>query len=146
MGKKNKEHKAKKAAKEEIKKQTQRVYDLFDNPMTRAAMASMTPEQIERYKIIGEEMYGNIDFAKSEVLNNAPPFLSESLAYLTEGIKSGLHISELNADEHKVLCECYGEEWYTHFGYVKEDLQHIVTLTPTLRYTPKENKVIIPKE
>lgn len=146
MGRKNKNKKLNKAHKEEKKKQAQRVYDLFDNPMTRAALASMTPEQIEHYKKIGEHMYGSIDFEKSEVLNNAPPFLSESLAYITEGIKAGLHISELNKDERKVLEECYGEEWWTHFGYTKEDLDKVVTLNPTLQYTPKNNKITKIKE
>lgn len=146
MGKKTKEKKAKKAAKEEKVKQTQRVYDLFDNPMTRAAMASMTPEQIEHYKKIGEEMYGSIDFEKSEVLNNLPPFLSESLAYITEGIKAGLHISELDKDERKVMEECYGKEWWTHFGYTEADLDEIVTVDPTLQYTAKEDKVTVRDE
>ena len=36
--------------------------DLFNNPMVKAALASMTPEQIENYKKIGEKMYGNFKF------------------------------------------------------------------------------------
>ena len=112
---------------EELRKKTQ-AYDLFDNPMTRAALKSMTPEQIKTYQDIGQKMYGNIDFDKSEVLSNLPPPMAEALAYVKEGIKAGLHPTDLDEDEVNLLKEVYGEEWYTKFGYTAEDLEKIVTV------------------
>jgi hypothetical protein len=102
--------------------------DLFDNPMTRAALAAMSDEQKRKYKEIGEEMYGHIDFEDSKVLNNIPPPMEEALAYIKEQLKSGLHPSALDDNEKIFLSDALGEEWYKSWGYVKEDLNEIVTL------------------
>jgi hypothetical protein len=109
--KESKAKKAKKAEKVENERQSKLAYDLFDNPMTRNALKSMTPEQIERYKLIGTQMYGNIDFSKSEVLDNVPPPMTEALAYIKEGFKSGLQIEDLDEDEVFFLKDFYGDDW-----------------------------------
>ena len=41
--------------------------DLWDNPMIKKAMENMSPEQLEQYKMLGESMYGNIDFNNSKI-------------------------------------------------------------------------------
>lgn len=102
-------------------------YDLFDNPMTRAALNALSPEDLERYKHIGESMYGNVNFEGSKVINNMPPPMAEALAYVEEGIKSGLHPSMLDKNEKALLEDQYGKEWYKNFGYVSEDLDCIFT-------------------
>ena len=108
--------------------------DLFDNPLVRQAKQNMSAEDIERYKKIGEEMYKNIDF-ESEVLadqgniiNTITPEMKEGIYYIEAQFKSGLHPSMLEEHEKIFLKDCYGEEWYLKWGYVKEDLTQIVTL------------------
>lgn len=96
---------------------------LFDNPMSRAIMKSMSAEEIQQYKNIGEEMYSNIDFEKSEVLSNMPPFISgDAIAYITTGIQSGLLPRDLDDNEKAIMSESFGPKWYEKFGYSENDL------------------------
>lgn len=101
--------------------------DLFDNPMTRAALEAMSDEDKRRYKQMGEDMYGHMNFEDAKVLNNIPAPMEEALAYIKEQLKSGLHPSALSEDEKVFLSDAYGEEWYKDWGYTKEDLKEIVT-------------------
>jgi hypothetical protein len=102
--------------------------DLFDNPMTRAALDAMSDDEKRRYKQIGEEMYGHMNFEDSKVLNNIPPPMEEALAYIQEQLKSGLHPSALDDNEKAFIADALGNEWYKKWGYVEEDLVEIVTL------------------
>ena len=88
--------------------------DLFTNPMVRAAKASMTPEQIEEYKSIGESMYGDVNFETSQAFNTDNP-MAEAGAYIMEGLKSGMHPDYLDEDEVKVMEDIYGKEWKNKF-------------------------------
>ena len=101
--------------------------NLFNNPMVEAARRSMPEKEIQRLKTIGEEMYKDIDFEKVQE-NNMPPEIHESLLYVDSLIKSGLHPSMLNKDEKFLLEEGFGPKWYENYGYVKDDLNEIVTL------------------
>jgi hypothetical protein len=111
-----------KAVKAEDKRQKNITYNLFDDPMINNAVKNLTPEQIEHYKMVGKEMYGSIDFEQSKVLNKIPPYMDESLAYISSGLRSGILPKDLEKEEITVLEECYGKEWYENFGYTKEDL------------------------
>jgi len=82
----------------------------------------MSPEQIQEYKEMGEKMYNSIDFNTSQILEGQNDPLFESIAYISEAIKSGMHPSFLDDDERKVLEEGYGKEWYTKFGYESLDI------------------------
>lgn len=98
-------------------------YDpLFNNPMVNNALKSMTPEQVEDYKKIGEQLYGNINFEDSKILNNMPGPMAEAVAYVEEGLKAGLLPEDLDENEVALLCNAYGEDWYVKFGYVKEEV------------------------
>jgi hypothetical protein len=106
-------------------------YDLFDNPMVAAALRSMSPEEIERYKNIGEQMYGTIDFPSAKILNNPTDptaklsqqaqsggnnemdVMIDALAYVTEQLKSGIMARDLDDNERAVLSACIGEDWET---------------------------------
>lgn len=101
---------------------------LWDNPMVNSAMKAMSVEELQRYKDIGEAMYGNIDFEATKVLNNLPPPMYEAIAYVSESLKSGIHPSMLDENEHNILKDVYGDKWYESWGYVKEDLTEIKTL------------------
>jgi hypothetical protein len=115
-------------SKKEDKKVEINDMDLFDNPMTRSALAAMSDEEKRRYKQIGEEMYGHMNFEDAKVLNSVPAPMEEALAYIYEQLKSGLHPSALDDNEKAFLADADGEEWYKKWGYVKEDLTEIKTL------------------
>lgn len=106
--------------------------DLFENPSAKAALAAMSEEERERYRIIGEQMYGNMDYESAKNLNNLPAPMMEAVAYLETQIRSGFHPSMLEENEKMLLADAHGEEWYKKWDYVKEDLDDIVTLQPNL--------------
>tara|TARA_Y100000389_G_scaffold196807_1_gene230318 strand:+ start:65 stop:424 length:360 start_codon:yes stop_codon:yes gene_type:complete len=102
--------------------------DLFNNPMVKAALASMTPEQIENYKKIGEKMYGNLNFEDPRYIINPEIKMTEALACIESQIRSGLHPSDIEDKEKALLVDAYGENWYEKWGFVKQDLKEIVTV------------------
>lgn len=104
--------------------------DLFDNPMVKAAQAALSDEDKEKFRKLGESMFSGINFEDGQTLNNMPPPMAEAVAYLNSQIQAGMHPSMLDDNEKAILADAYGEEWYTDWGYVKEDLDDIVTLTP----------------
>lgn len=103
-------------------------YDLFNNPMVTAALAAMSPEDKEQYRLIGEQMYGNINFEDARYLRNPEVQMSEALACLESQIRSGLHPSDMSDNEKAVLKDAYGEQWYEKWNFVKEDLTQITTV------------------
>ena len=111
--------------------------DLFDNPMSRAALAAMSEEQKEKYRIIGEHLYGQFDFQDEQSINNMPPDMVEAVAYIEIQLRSGLHPSMLEDNEKELLADAYGEEWYISLGYNKKDLTEIFTTTPILKNLSK---------
>jgi len=111
---------------------------LFDNPMVDSASKSMSEEQKEHYKKLGEEMYNHIDFEQSKILNNIDNSMKESGRYIYLQIRSGLHPSYLEENEKDIMSEIYGKGWYKEFGYNEEDLNDIVTCTPILTKNVKE--------
>jgi hypothetical protein len=106
--------------------------DLFDNPMVRAAMNAMSEEQKEKYRILGEGLYGSINFEDEQYINNMPPAMTQAIMYIENQITSGLHPSMLESNEKELLKDAYGEKWYSKWGYVEGDLTDIVTLHPNL--------------
>ena len=96
--------------------------DLFNNPLINNALKSMTPEQIEEYKKFGEYMYGTVNFQDSSLINNLPPPMEESVAYIEEGIKSGLLPEDLTENEVCLLYEAYGKEWYKKYGFTEDQV------------------------
>jgi hypothetical protein len=105
--------------------------DLFDNPMTRAAMAALSEEDKQKYKVIGDHLYNRINFEDGQSLNNMPPSMAEAVAYLETSLQAGFHPSMLEENEKALMKETYGDEWYKEWGYVEEDLIDIVTLKPS---------------
>lgn len=97
---------------------------LFNNPQFEAMKKQLSQEDKDKYASIGKSMYEEIDYETSTHLN-LPSFLKDALIYIIEGIKSGLHPSMLTEDEINVLKEAYGSEWYTNFGFKKEDITSI---------------------
>ena len=112
-----KEKEKKKKDEEEVKHN-----EIWDNPFVKLALDSMTPQQKEDYREIGENIYSSIDFEDTKILNTELEPSAESVAYISSALKSGMHIDFLNEEEIAVLKDVYGEEWYTNFGYTKEDI------------------------
>lgn len=101
------------ATMDEMKKYLQD--QLFNNEMIKQARESMTPEQLEEYKKKGEEFFANVDFEDKD--GNTIPPVESACAYITEGLKSGIHPSYLDDDEKRVMEEIYGKEWYKKWGW-----------------------------
>lgn len=116
--------------------------DLFNGEHTMTAMKSLSPEDVARYKEIGKQMYGSVNFTDSKVLNSLPAPMYEAMAYIHEQIKSGMHISMLEDNEKAIMVDAYGDNWYEKYGYVKSDLEDIVTVKPVppVDWEPKKNK------
>jgi len=105
---------------------------LFDNPMVQNAKNSMSDEQKDRYKKLGEDMYNHVDFEKNEILSNIDESLKDSGKYIYLQIRSGLHPSYLDENEKDIMSDVYGKEWYKYFGYNEKDLVEVNTYTPKL--------------
>ena len=99
--------------------------DLFDNPMVRSAYKAMTPEQRDSYKAKGEDLYGNFDF-ENETIENS---LRDASVEISEQLKAGMHPSFLDENEKTIMEEVFGKEWFKKWGYKKEDLFEIITLS-----------------
>jgi hypothetical protein len=48
--------------------------------------------------------------------------MEESLAYVVESLKSGLHPKYLTEDERTLVRAGYGDQWYEKWGYTSKDL------------------------
>jgi hypothetical protein len=90
--------------------------------MVTNALKAMTHEQREEYKKIGEHMYGTVNFEDTKILTQMNPPMAESVAYVEEGIKSGLLACDLSEDEVILLSKVYGEKWYERYGFKQNEV------------------------
>jgi len=107
--------------------------NIFENQMIKAAISALSEEDKKRYKMIGDHLYGRINFEDCQSLNNMPPSMAEAVAYLEKQLQAGFHPSMLDENEKALLVDRYGDEWYKEWGYIKEDLLDIITLQPILK-------------
>lgn len=97
--------------------------DLFNNPMVEAAKKSMTPEQREEYKRVGEYMYNNDVYKVSEIGSKVKqPENSDLILYATQALKSGGSPHDLSGGELRALIDVYGDKWYERFGFEQDDV------------------------
>jgi hypothetical protein len=115
---------ARKKKEKEEKKEEEVVQhnEIWDNQFAKLALEAMTAEQKEQYREIGENIYSSIDFEDTKILNTELEPMSESVAYISSALKSGLHPDFLSEEEIAVLKDVYGDEWFTRFDYTKEDI------------------------
>lgn len=92
------------------------------------AVAGLTDSEKREFKRLGKELYGNGNFAGSELVDvdEDPP--EEVAAFVTRQLDDGIHPSDLGEGEVMVLEQNYGNEWYLKWGYVRGDLTDIVTV------------------
>lgn len=95
--------------------------DLFSNPMVAQALKSLSKQQLEDYKKMGESMYGSVNFDDSTIIRNMAPDFDEAVAYVESGIKAGLLPCDLDEDEVNCLFNAYGETWYERYGWTRDE-------------------------
>jgi hypothetical protein len=104
---------------------------LFNNPMINAAIKALSIEDKEKYKKIGDDLYGTINYVdivnegQKQISENIPDDSIEAVLYITSQIRSGLHPVDMEVDEINLMINAYGDEWYTKWNYTKEDLVEI---------------------
>lgn len=108
---------------------------LFDDPALKAAYNGLSEEDKKMYKRFGEEMF-SFDFE----VDKDP--LSDYVAYISEGLKSGLHPSFLEESEVKALVSVFGDKWYERFGYDEESVKDPLKVTAKRM---KKEKIPIPR-
>jgi len=101
---------------------------LFNNDMFKAALEALSDEDKEKYKLIGEELYGKTDFVNSGIIPTNGSNSSELIAHVENQLMSGIHPSDMEDGEKLIMEDAYGDTWYIKWGYTKEDLDDIVTV------------------
>ena len=93
-------------------------YDLFSDSKYKTAFENLPKDEQEQYKKQGKHMY------EKDYVNigngNLDDKLIESVAYISEGLKSGLQPNQLDNNELEIMRNVYGKLWYEKFGFVSE--------------------------
>lgn len=98
---------------------------LFNNPMVLAAKKNMSKEEREYFEKLGEALHGSVDFENNSVANSLPPAMANGLAYVEQGIKSGLLPVDLEKNEVQLLHEVRGEKWWEYYGFTDKDMKGV---------------------
>jgi hypothetical protein len=95
--------------------------DIFEK-MQKNFLEKLPDEEREAYQKFGEKLYNNFDLSKGEPMDFSNICMEESLSYVVETLKSGLHPKYLDEDDKALLTAGYGENWYEKWGYSKNDV------------------------
>jgi hypothetical protein len=114
--------------------------DLFNNPFFENAKKSLTEEQKEEYKKIGEYMYNKDIYSTAETKIKSDITHEEILFYAVQALKSGINPKDLTQKEIQALTDTYGKYWYEKFGLEKEDVPELTITKEDLR-TVMEDKI-----
>ena len=81
-------------------------------------------DKVKNFQKIGKKLYNSFDTQKGELFVERPTSipLEESLAYVVESLKSGLHPKYLTYDEIHLLRSAYGEQWFKKWDYEVSDI------------------------
>ena len=88
----------------------------YFNQMKQSFLDKISNEDKEKYKKFGEAFFNSFDLEKGCPIPDSFS-LEESLAYIIETIKSGLHPNYLSIEEKSLVQAAYGDDWYKKFGY-----------------------------
>lgn len=95
-------------------------HSVFSEEKLKEMSRGMSKEDIERYKKQGEHMY-----SKDYVNDKSPEDkVMENVAYISEGLKSGLLPCQLDNNELELMRSVYGATWYEKYGYHSETQQY----------------------
>ena len=97
----------------------------LDERIVNSSIEQMTDAQKIQYERMAKEMFKNVDFENAKILNQTKPPMEDRLAYITDGLRSGLHPTHLEPDEIITLEDAYGKEWYKKWHYTEADLTQI---------------------
>ena len=61
-------------------------YDLFNDPTLKKARDSLSDDDKEKYKKMGEYLFNNVNFADPELTDNFTPPFEEACAYIIQGL------------------------------------------------------------
>jgi hypothetical protein len=100
--------------------------DLFEGVLVKSAISALSDEDKEKYRKLGQELYGKIDFENSKILSTNPDPIKESISYIESQLKSGIHPSMLEDTEKEIMNDFVGPEWYVSWGYTAEELNDFV--------------------
>ena len=76
------------------------------------AKDSMSTDQFEQYKTIGDQMHGSIDYTTGvSNLCAIPEPVQDSISYILTGLRSGLDEKDLDASEILTLETFIGKDW-----------------------------------
>jgi hypothetical protein len=109
MGKKSKRVRQPQVDPKKKTENNEEISDLFDNPMTKAAMSVLTEEQLADYKAWGEHLFGHIDFEDAKALKKIPAPVEDSISYIVTGLKSGINPEDLEPEEIELMNSIFGE-------------------------------------
>jgi len=93
--------------------------------MQKQMLNSIPENERENFRKLGEKFHSSFDITTGNTRDLSTIDLEESLAYVVESLKSGLHPSYLTEDEIAMIVAGYGDEWYKKWGYTKDDLTRL---------------------
>lgn len=92
---------------------------VFDNSYFKNAFNALSEDEKEKYRKIGNYMYGDTSNYMSQS-GGAPP-AEESIKYIESSLRSGLLPRDLSSEEIYFMKDTFGDKWYKKYGYKKED-------------------------
>ena len=90
--------------------------EIFNN-MKKKFLESLPDEEREAYQKFGEKFHSSFDVNNGTSVNLSEINMEESLAYVVQGLDSGLHPKFITEDEDALLQAAYGDEWYKKWDY-----------------------------
>lgn len=98
------------------RKMTKQDLSLFSDQRWDSAKKNMSEEELEHYQKIGKQFHESINYNTGE--NTGVPIpqpISESIAYIEMGLRSGLKPDDLDENEILVMKEYLGDDWHKKY-------------------------------
>ena len=101
---------------EKSKEENKVSMEIFNN-MRKKFLESLPEEERDAYQKFGEKFHSSFDVNNGTSVNLSEINMEEALAYVVQGLDSGLHPKYITEDEDALLQAAYGEEWYKKWNY-----------------------------
>jgi len=85
--------------------------------MKHSFLDQLDEKEKVKFQKFGEKFYNSFNVDTCQPYDTSSINLEESLAYVVESLKSGLHPKYLTEDEKMLVEAGYGKEWYKKWGY-----------------------------
>jgi hypothetical protein len=89
---------------------------LFES-MKTSLVKNLSEDDKASYQKFGEKFHKMLETMSFETEGRNEICMEESLSYIVESLKSGLHPRYLSLDEQKLVEAGYGEKWFQKWGY-----------------------------